>query len=76
MTKEELWELYVSKNPRFAGTENITLTPNGLKKLFDQTYDEGVNYALETTTQFKNKTSMNAPDIFEDIFGGFGKKGK
>jgi hypothetical protein len=39
MKKEELWTIYVKKNPPFAGKGNITLSTKGLRKLFDTTWD-------------------------------------
>jgi hypothetical protein len=60
MTKSELWLIYVKKNPSFEGRENITMTPKGLKKLFDQTWE----IAQETA---KSKEKFD-PGIFGDIF--------
>ena len=41
MTKEQLWEKYVAKNPAFGREGNVTLSAKGLKKFFDQVYDKG-----------------------------------
>lgn len=43
--KENLWKSYVNKYPAFAKIdETVTLTTNGLKKLFDKTYDEAFKH--------------------------------
>jgi hypothetical protein len=40
MTKDELWKIYVEKNPQFADpAARFTMTGAGLKKLFDQTWE-------------------------------------
>lgn len=39
MTKEQLWKVYTDKNPQFLGEGNITMSAEGLRKLFHQTYD-------------------------------------
>lgn len=62
MTKSELWLLYVKRNPSFEGCENITLTPNGLKKLFDQTWEQAVKSTENGQKPFDS-------GIFGDIFG-------
>lgn len=61
MTKSELWLLYVKRNPSFEGRENITLTPNGLKKLFDQTWEQAVQ-------SVSNSQKFLDSDIFSGIF--------
>lgn len=62
MTKSELWLIYVQRNPSFEGRENITLTPNGLKKLFDQTWEIAVQSGEKYEKSFDS-------DIFGGIFG-------
>lgn len=69
MTKQELWAAYVASNPSFIGDKPITLSPAGLKKLFDQTwgraYEQGSNdYAR---TESYEAIPRNAA-IFNDIF--------
>ena len=84
-TRIQLWEVYVSKNPHWEN-DNITLTPTGLKKLFEQTYDIGYKNGVETTerkakiekatdayTKGKNK-DFNSENPFSDIFGDLFKK--
>ncbi len=62
MTKSELWLIYVKRNPSFEGRENITLTPNGLKKLFDQTWEMAVQSVENGQKPFDS-------GIFGGIFG-------
>lgn len=40
MTQDALWEHYLSKNPHWQ-ENGVRLTATGLKKLFDQTWDQG-----------------------------------
>ena len=38
MTQQELWSAYCARNPSFASDGEVTMTANGLKKLFEQTW--------------------------------------
>lgn len=60
MTKNQLWLLYCAKYPSFAQEGNITLSSKGLKKLFDQTWEQ----ALESVSSPKPEM----PDFFKDVF--------
>jgi len=40
MTQQELWEFYTSKNPHWL-EDGAKLTPQGLRKLFEQTWEVG-----------------------------------
>lgn len=44
MDKQQLWKIYTDKNPSFAGEGHVTLTTAGLRKLFDTTFDQGVEH--------------------------------
>lgn len=44
MDKQQLWKIYTDKNPSFAGDGEITLTAAGLRKLFDTTFEQGVEH--------------------------------
>lgn len=61
MTKSELWATYVKRNPSFEGRDNITISPKGLKKLFDQTWEMAQERPI--------KKSISVDNIFGDIFG-------
>lgn len=78
MTKQELWDSYVSRNPSFHGDGNITMTAAGLKKFFDQTYNKGFERGKQVATAFSDKCCGNTSKVenpFKDIFGsGFGGK--
>lgn len=69
MTKDELWATYVARNPQFAGDGRVTLGAKGLRKLFDQTWDQAYAAGLESAGLFGGKNG----DIFSEMFGG-GKK--
>jgi len=62
MTKSQLWLLYCAKNPSFAQEGNVTLSAAGLKKLFDQTWDQAIQSVPPKVNNHSN--------IFGDIFGG------
>lgn len=44
MDKQQLWKIYTEKNPSFAGDGEVTLTAAGLRKLFDTTFEQGVEH--------------------------------
>jgi len=67
MTKEELWDLYTAKNPTFEGEGTVTMTTAGLRKLFDQTYDQAHAQGIKNgraAQQLETKT----PNIFSQLF--------
>ena len=78
MTKQQLWSKYVDKNPSFDGNENITMSANGLRKLFNQTWDvafeSGFNQEFEDDgdEEYPQEIKGNpcAENIFKTIFGG------
>lgn len=57
MKKEELWIVYVTRNPQFEGEAPFRITPAGLRKLFDQTWDVA------------EKTERDSKSLFEEMFG-------
>lgn len=65
MTKNELWKIYTDKNPQFLGEARFTISPDGLKKLFDQTWEQAT---------LQEKSNRPKRDYFSDMFGGrYGK---
>jgi len=78
MQIEELWIIYVEKNPKFAEPEaQITFTQRGLRKFFEQTWNAAHKQGFENGkawAEMQPKASGKS-DSFGDIFGGmFGKK--
>jgi len=79
MKKSQLWNKYVAKNPSFDGNGNITMSANGLRKLFHQTweiaFEAGFNQEFEDDEEDKEEISRNpisspeAMNIFNTIFG-------
>ncbi len=76
MTKDQLWAAYVAKNPTFGDPSNqITLTARGLKKLFDQTWEQATRQA-DTLHVLKHGPPPPAPPTMSDMerfvrmFGG------
>jgi hypothetical protein len=77
MTKQELWAFYLSKNPSFGGDTPITLSPAGLHKLFDQTWERAWQDGFENGAAKGAAGKGSAPDLFNEMFGDtFGGKRK
>ncbi|TXH49343.1 MAG: hypothetical protein E6Q97_22945 [Desulfurellales bacterium] len=70
MTQQELWSAYCVRNPSFAGDGEVTMTANGLKKLFEQTWriahEAGVASEKERGSRLTDEPT-NA--LFEAFFG-------
>lgn len=72
MTKQELWSIYAQRNPSFNGTEPVTLTPAGLKKLFEQTWDRAYEARAEDAESRQMDPGYDenpANELYEKIFG-------
>jgi hypothetical protein len=71
MTKEELWKVYVNKNPSFNGRGNVTMSAKGLRKLFDTTWDVAM-YDGEEESEDEPRSyhsSSASLDSLKSIFG-------
>lgn len=70
MTKDKLWEIYVSRNPKFL-TEGAALTPSGLKKFFDQTWEAGHDQGVANGRVLgaEEERKKIPKDLFSGIFG-------
>jgi len=62
MDKQQLWKIYTDKNPSFAGDGEVTLTAAGLRKLFDTTFEQGVEHG-------KRRSAIEAA-LKEKLFQG------
>ncbi len=75
MNKEDLWKIYVGKNPSFAdGDSRFTMSGRGLKKLFEQTYDaahsQGVkNGKALAEMEAKKPAKSSAEATLKSMFG-------
>jgi len=76
MKKEELWRHFIAKNPHWK-SENVTLTPAGLKKLFETTYDQAHRQGVENGAAIADRLNResggrkkNNKSKVGDIFGG------
>jgi hypothetical protein len=70
MTKNELCNIYVKRNPSFNGNGNITMSANGLKKLFDTTWDTAFYKGEEEDETDHNFQQQSASvDMLRSIFG-------
>lgn len=74
MTQQDLWQIYTSKNPSFLDS-GATFTAAGLKKFFDQTWEQahkqGVENgrALEKLVKADPSKASDPRSIFEQVFG-------
>lgn len=66
-SKTALWDIYIRKNPHWE-TENITLTPAGLKKLVEQTHDHGVAHGKAISSVKSGASDNLYNDAFKDMF--------
>ena len=62
MTLEELWNAYVKKNPHWTD-DGAKLTPVGLRKLFETTWDAGYKEGNQ------QKVSASIADHLSDALG-------
>lgn len=77
MSKDELWQLYVRKNPGFL-TDGASFTPDGLRKFFDQTWDvahgRGIENGRALEKDAARKQARSSPmSELEKMFGGIGR---
>ena len=80
MNKERLWKIYTDKNPSFLNGP-INFSPEGLKKFFDQTFEQGVKEGQSIGTPSGSHNSgyippnADVPDFMKDLLSGkgFGK---
>lgn len=68
MTKTELWEIYVKRNPSFEGEGNVTLSKKGLRKLFEQTWNQAYYYG-EPENREEDYEDTIAMEQLKSIFG-------
>lgn len=79
MSKEKLWELYISKNPLLLKDE-IRFTQAGLFKFFNTTYDvaykQGFNQEPDTDAHEEEYTCPSHANhsSFEDLLNIFGMR--
>ncbi len=76
MTRAELWDHYLARNPSFAGPGNVIMSAAGLRKLFDQTWDYGEAYGEENALGGLGGLGKEAGDLFAEMFGEKCKGGK
>lgn len=71
MTKNELWNIYVKRNPSFNGDGNITMSAKGLKKLFDTTWDTAFYRGEEEDENIEQnfQQQSSSVDMLRSIFG-------
>lgn len=71
MTKNELWNIYVKRNPSFNGNGNITMSAKGLKKLFDTTWDTAFYKGEEEDENIEQnfQQQSSSVDMLRSIFG-------
>lgn len=65
LSKDELWQIYVDKNPHWL-TGGVTMTPDGIKRFFDQTFALG-----ETRGRQQAKGESKLASTIADAFRGY-----
>ena len=71
MKKADRWKIFSDKNPSFNGEGNVTMSAAGLRKLFDQTYEQGYEQGKANVIAIQ-KLAQGAPateSIFDKLFG-------
>lgn len=70
MNQQELLSAYCARNPSFASDGEVTMTANGLKKLFEKTWriahEAGVASEKERDSRLTDETG---DALFETFFG-------
>ena len=66
--KDKLWAIYINNNPNWA-TEGANLTPAGLKKLFETTFDKGHELGLANGKAIANRDNKQNKSPVSDIIG-------
>jgi len=73
MTKEELWAIYVRKNPGINNIE-VAMTRNGFRRFFDTTWDQAHDAGFANGKAWAEMEADGNPvypsDIFKEMFGG------
>ena len=72
MTREELWQVYVRKNPALL-SESCTFSASGIRKFFDVAFnaalEKGEFDACEEESHHTPHPSFSMPDFMLDFFG-------
>ncbi len=72
MTREELWQIYVRKNPALLSA-SVTFSANGIRKFFDVTFNTALEKGEFDTCEEESKhtphPSSLMPDFMRDFFG-------
>lgn len=70
MTKPELWKIYTDNNPTFAGDGQVTMTAAGLRKLFDQTWEQAYEQGKQVGEAKASLKARVPGGLFDDLFRG------
>tara|TARA_R110000868_G_scaffold177691_6_gene416698 strand:- start:746 stop:970 length:225 start_codon:yes stop_codon:yes gene_type:complete len=72
MTRDELWQIYVRKNPALL-SKTVIFTAEGIRKFFDVTFktalEKGEHDTLEAEAAHTPHPSA-MPDFMREFFGG------
>lgn len=71
MKKSDLWKIFSDKNPSFNGEGNVTMSAAGLRKLFDQTYEQGYEQGKANVIAMQKlaQGTASTESIFDKLFG-------
>jgi len=66
MTKAELWEIIIRRNPSFQTREAVTISTAGVEKLFNLAYEKGREQGIK---EGRNPFERRGPENpFRDLF--------
>ena len=74
MTKNELWRIYVKRNPSFEGDGNVTMSAKGLRKLFDTTWDTAYYDGEDDYVEKTGQSFQHGSASINDLMSMFGMK--
>lgn len=72
MTRENLWQIYVRKNPALL-SKTVIFTAEGIRKFFDVTFNTALEKGEFDTIEAEAAQTphpSSIPDFMRDFFGG------
>jgi hypothetical protein len=69
MKRDDLWKAYTDRNPSFEGSSTVTMTPAGLRKLFEQTWEKAHEAGFANGKAWAALHAPKDDSLFGNIFG-------
>ena len=68
MTREELWQIYVRKNPALLAA-NVSFSAAGIRKFFDRTFDIALEEGeFDEDQKHPNASGFSMPGFMREFF--------